>query len=92
MWIKSYSDNKIKLQLPEEEITLCFPGQNEKQIWCSALLDAISRSVSTKDQPLEPPSERSGYYKFRTGRLKGCSYSGEWYNGQMNGKVYVVGN
>ena len=36
--------------------------------------------------PPDLPSERTGSYKFKLGRLKGCSYSGEWYNGKMHGK------
>ena len=71
MWIKSYSDAaKLTLQLPEEEVTLCFPGDTEKQIWCAALLDAIARAAGGVG---EAPNERTGCYKFRLGRLKGCS-------------------
>lgn len=90
MWIKSYSETKVKLQLPEEEITLCFPGESEKQVWCSALLDGISRTTTKTNVSVEPPSERTGFYKFRLGRLKGCTYSGQWYNGQMHGKGSVL--
>ena len=105
----SYFENilkeiKLKLQMPEEEITLCFPSATEKDIWSQKIVETIVKSTSVRRQPSSDwsndsetddkseqgppdlPSERTGSYKFKLGRLKGCSYSGEWYNGKMHGK------
>ena len=48
--------------------------------------DSESDDKMKEDTP-DLPSERTGSYKFKLGRLKGCSYSGEWYNGKMHGKA-----
>ena len=97
-------ETKLKLQMPEEEITLCFPSATEKDIWSQKIVETIVKSTSVRRQPSSDwsndsdsddkseqgppdlPSERTGSYKFKLGRLKGCSYSGEWYNGKMHGK------
>ena len=97
-------ETKLKLQMPEEEITLCFPSATEKDIWSQKIVETIVKSTSVRHQatsdwsndtdsddkseqgPPDLPSERTGSYKFKLGRLKGCSYSGEWYNGKMHGK------
>ena len=98
-------ETKLKLQMPEEEITLCFPSATEKDIWSQKIVETIvkstadrhppstwSKSDQSDDEKMEEgtpdlPSERTGSYKFKLGRLKGCSYSGEWYNGKMHGKA-----
>ena len=98
-------ETKLKLQMPEEEITLCFPSATEKDIWSQKIVETIVKSTADRHQPStwskndqsddekmeegtpDLPSERTGSYKFKLGRLKGCSYSGEWYNGKMHGKA-----
>ena len=98
-------ETKLKLQMPEEEITLCFPSATEKDIWSQKIVETIVKSTAVRhppstwskndqsdDEKMEEgtpdlPSERTGSYKFKLGRLKGCSYSGEWYNGKMHGKA-----
>ena len=100
-------ETKLKLQMPEEEITLCFPSATEKDIWSQKIVDTIVKSTAVRHPPStwskncsdqsseekmeegtpDLPSERTGSYKFKLGRLKGCSYSGEWYNGKMHGKA-----
>ena len=81
----------MKIQLPEEEVTLCFPTETEKDAWTAKLVEAISRVTlgpEVSDDLINAPSERTGTYKFRQGRLKGCSYSGEWFNGMMQGNTF----
>lgn len=91
IWISEYSDaKKFTIQLPEETVTFAFPSVAERDHWSKSIISAVGRLIKSAETPDRLPSTRSAPYTFKSGRLRGCQYAGDWYNGQMQGQGLIT--
>ena len=94
LWILEYCDaKKFTIQLPEETVTFVFPAVAERDHWSKSIISAVGRIMENSadiSADYRLSSVRSAPYNFRSGRLKGCHYAGDWYNGQMQGQERVL--
>ncbi|CAG5112880.1 Oidioi.mRNA.OKI2018_I69.chr2.g7047.t1.cds [Oikopleura dioica] len=90
LWIREYPDEKkVIVETPEENLTLVFKNPEDRDFWCSTLIQSVCRLLEQEDIT-RLPLTRKGLFQFKNGRLRGCTYMGDWENGKMHGKGFLT--
>ena len=90
LWIREYPDErKVVVETPEESLVLVFKTPEDRDFWCSTLIQSVCRLLE-QDDLTRLPLTRKGLFQFKNGRLRGCTYVGDWENGKMHGKGFLT--
>lgn len=90
LWIAEYPDElRVTVQTPEETLTLVFRTPEDRDFWCQSLIQSVCRLLESSDLT-RLPIHRKGLFQFKSGRLRGCTYMGDWENGKMHGKGFIT--